>query len=652
MSRSLHLFPILILVVLFACKSEDAPSNGGALSSTPALTGPIDPAPNPNACSEPGLFVVPAGEIADPVNTQEEEPLNASVQNLLRNRGQAHELKLALQSRIHSLRQRAKRDPRSVLKARLSASALAQIPQDAASCLEQPTQEEGEVEVLEAFSENNEITLQVLFTSTSGKKRQLHFAGTAPGLQTGDKVRIQGLALPFCGTDSAAEPEPTVIDSETQGLEVVQAAILPSTFGPQNTAVVLVGFSDLANTYTLEKTQDVFFNQVHNYLLETSYGQTSLTGQVFGPYSISLSRSGCDSNSIASLANAQASQRGVNLSQYRRIVYVFPKNGCSWLGLGTIGGNPSRSWINGSLVLHTVAHELGHNLGLYHSNAMNCGSASIASSCSTIEYGDTTDIMGNLVAGHYNAFQKERLGWLGYGAQPQIATASASGIFELEPYSLQGSSRVKAVKVLRSTNSAGKKTYYYVEYRQPTGFDSALARSSSYNLTSGVVIHQGSEVTANSSYLLNMNPTQSSWYKAALGVGQTFTDSTAGVQIKLVSANPNAATVSVTLGNSPVPRLVLSTRLVKQVFRIREQVRIALEAVSDSAAAAGADFTLEVREPNGNVVRQTGVLDSEGKATVTLGISACASGGTYQVASQVKLQDAQTSDAAVFSVSL
>ena len=35
-----------------------------------------------------------------------------------------------------------------------------------------------------------------------------------------------------------------------------------------------------------------------------------------------------------------------------------------------------------------------------------------SSKCTTIEYGDEIDTMGNRRAGHYNAFYKCRLGWL------------------------------------------------------------------------------------------------------------------------------------------------------------------------------------------------------------------------------------------------
>jgi hypothetical protein len=189
---------------------------------------------------------------------------------------------------------------------------------------------------------------------------------------------------------------------------------------------------------------------------------------------------------------------------------------------------------------------MGHNLGLYHSNAWECGTTTLGSSCSSIEYGDTVDTMGNPSSGHFNAFQKERLGWLNYGSSPPITTVQTSGVYALDPYET-ANTNPKALKILKSTDATtGKKTWYYVEFRRPVGFDSFV--SSNSNVLNGVVIHTGSESSTNSSYLLDMTPATSSWSDPALAVGQSFSDSASGVTITPTAVSSTGATVSVNFG--------------------------------------------------------------------------------------------------------
>jgi hypothetical protein len=290
----------------------------------------------------------------------------------------------------------------------------------------------------------------------------------------------------------------------------------------------MVNFSDRSATFTLDTLRRRVFTTTSDYDKENSYDQAWLTGDAVGPLTIALSSTVCDYSTLASQAKAAATNAGVQLSNYNRYVYVFPKNFCGWWGLGTVGGNPSQAWINDNPQLRVIAHELGHNFGLYHSHSLDCGAAVIASTCTTSDYGDTVDVMGTS-NGHFNAFQKERLGWLNSSVTPPITTVQGSGQYLIDAFEPKGGSS-KALKILKSTESAtGKKTWYYVEFRQPIGVDSWI--SGNANLTNGVVIHTGSESSANSSYLLDMTPATTSWADPALTVGQTFQDATAGVTI-------------------------------------------------------------------------------------------------------------------------
>src|SRR5262249_12302833 len=158
----------------------------------------------------------------------------------------------------------------------------------------------------------------------------------------------------------------------------------------------------------------------------------------------------------------------------------------------------------------------------------------IAGNCSTNEYGDIVDMMGASHSAHYNAFQKERLGWLNAGTSPTIMTVSAGGTYTLESYE-NVSLGPKALKILKSTEPAtGVKSWYYIESRKALGFDSFLADEPSQNVFNGLLIHTGTENVGDSSHLLDMTPATPVyywWYDPALVQGQTFTDPSSGLTI-------------------------------------------------------------------------------------------------------------------------
>ena len=85
---------------------------------------------------------------------------------------------------------------------------------------------------------------------------------------------------------------------------------------------------------------------------------------------------------------------------------------------------------------------------------------------------------------------------------------ATSGTYTIRPYA-SNARDLKGVKLLQSTDAAtGRKTWYYLEYRQGIGFDTAFGGNS--NLTNGVLVHLGTDSNGNTSYLLDMTPATSS----------------------------------------------------------------------------------------------------------------------------------------------
>jgi len=408
--------------------------------------------------------------------------------------------------------------------------------------------------------------------TTGGERLSLHFAAGPPSdLLTGHRIRVRGRRVGQTLTlDPGAGVELLNLDGTSiPAAPTTSAAVLPNTLGAQRTLVILVNFQDNpTQPFTLSDVHSVIFGTTSNFFLENSYQQTWLSGDVVGWYTIPMVSTVCDTPSLDSYSESAATAAGINLSAYTHRVYVFPPNACGWTGSATVGGNPSRAWINGSLGLQTVGHEMGHNLGLLHSHSWVCDGTTMTGSCSALEYGDGLDIMGWSGSGHFNAFQKERLGWLTYGSS-SITTVTASGTYALAPYETTDTNP-KALKLLKRTDpTTGARDWYYVELRQAIGFDSYLATAAgpyqllSSNILSGVEIRWGSESSTDSSRLLDMTPGSVDPYTGivdlytndpALTVGNIFSDPDAGVTLKVASLDSRGASIAVTLATPTCAR--------------------------------------------------------------------------------------------------
>jgi hypothetical protein len=263
----------------------------------------------------------------------------------------------------------------------LPAHITALLPDELQLYFEQEVQLDGEMEVL--YEENESESHLRYFLITDSKRLELHFRH-APDVLTGTRVRVHGVRV---GDDIAIDGGAD--DSANTDMQAMQtlASVAPNTFGEQKVLVLLINFQDkLTQPWTATQVRDVIFTSVNNFYKESSYQQTWLAGDVFGWYTLPISSATCDQNSIAAYAKQAAVAAGVNLSAYSRYVYAFPTLSCGWTGWGTYGGNPSQAWINGSMSVRTVGHELGHGFGLYHARAMDCSADVIGSNCSHCYY--------------------------------------------------------------------------------------------------------------------------------------------------------------------------------------------------------------------------------------------------------------------------
>jgi hypothetical protein len=240
-------------------------------------------------------------------------------------------------------------DPGAVLRAAMPAKLRASLPHAVQAYVEE------ELEVL--HEDRDPGSRYLYFLKVKEEERfSLDFAAHPPTLQTGTRVRVRGIRIERA---LALESGSTTVE----GL----AAIVPNSFGEQRTVVILVNFQDkpTEQPYTRDFARGVVFGTTNQFYAEASYQQTSLSGDVFGWYTIPMNSTVCDGWTLASHAKAAATAAGVNLSAYTR--YVRLPSERLWLvgdrdrrrqslpGLDQRHSGVSGSWARGGTQLRSLS---------------------------------------------------------------------------------------------------------------------------------------------------------------------------------------------------------------------------------------------------------------------------------------------------------
>lgn len=406
---------------------------------------------------------------------------------------------------------------------------------------------------------------------TPGGRFEMFFGkdGPPPARAPGSPIRLRGIRS---GASIAVRQLSLGSSSLPLATAAISGAQACSATGPQKIAVLKFTFP--GSTAYPTGLNDSFFQQtwfgatgssLNTYWHQTSYGKTSATGQVFGPFALSQSYT-CAQTDAFEAAALQAASASVDLTQYTRFALLFPVPNCTFGGLGTLGCEklPSSSqvasivWIplyssdQTAYEFGIVAHEHGHNLGLDHANSVDYGPIPLGfldNSGTNTEYGDpfsamatSSSINGHNIVGQYPSEQTSLLlGWLQPSDYQEVRTA---GIYNVVPYENTSGNRA-----LRIQRDSATDAWLWLEYRQPIGIaDTTLSFIPGSNVFNGALLHYDNpNLDSSHTYLVDFNPsaTPNNFDTSALTPGQTWSDPASLLRLTVNTATSAGLSVSV-----------------------------------------------------------------------------------------------------------
>ncbi len=343
---------------------------------------------------------------------------------------------------------------------------------------------------------------------------------------------------------------PTEKPVSLESVEVLAAATTSYTSATHQLTVAIATPSGASGAVPTPAQVRAQVAQAGAYWKEQSRGGIKLAvASVSSPFA---ARSTC-SDPFGLWSEAQA-KTGFSQGANNHLVVVVPRNattaGCSY-GLGSVGAGVNAGGI--VLVADTawpvLAHELGHNLGLYHAGALSCpkvADASLANlqggSCAVKEYGDPWDVMAASPPNNIGSLstpQAYRIGLL----DASEATEARRGTTTVSLSPVASLTGTRMIKVVDPTTSQT----YYIEYRTRAGRDYLLYAP----MTDGVRVIRES-ASNHATLALDASPTGSaSDYTWSIPVGQSLRTYGGGVVVNVASAGSSSAQVNVTVGATP-----------------------------------------------------------------------------------------------------
>lgn len=375
--------------------------------------------------------------------------------------------------------------------------------------------------------------------------------------------------------------------------------------------VAMVNFTDsrIPDAGKLETAlKDDYFGatgSLTSYYNEVTGGATTFKAAdgdgVSGPVDIDLAATGCDTGKINDLTRKALAAQGVSEDSYDHLSLVFPseKAGCDWLALGTVGGGTT--WMpvgaDGEMSMTALVHEFGHNFGYSHHTRLRCPDGDLGAGCEEDGTSHKTPMGGGGWEAGLTSPELLHNKWLTGG---EVAKIGRSGTYTLRPLYGKGDG-VRALDIPLGDDRL------VVELRHESGtLDGEIQGVHAYRVPEGKYAESG---------LVDPTPDadESTGGDApadadALKAGAKLTDEAREVEVEVVKAGDEAATVKVSLDGVAAPAEAP-----------------AAEASPEAPAADAAEAPNEAR-PAGDA---TGLAETGGDSDTTLAYSV---GGTLMLA--------------------